>query len=138
MNRIARTGLFVACVAFAAGCVDTPRSAGGLQLGLADAPLRPPTRIDDGQPFEFPVGAWQDGVAGTTVLKLLISREGMVDSAMVLESSGHLSLDSAALSQASALHFEPAAQGGEPVQVWGRLPVIFPRADELESDADTP
>lgn len=138
MTGAARTRLFVACVAFTLGCVDTPRAAGGLQLGVADAPLRPPTRIDDGQPFEFPPGAWQDGLGGTTVLKLLISREGIVDSAMVLESSGHPSLDSAALSQASALLFEPAAQGGEPVQVWGRLPVIFPQADELESDADTP
>ena len=138
MKGAARTRLFVACVAFTVGCVDTPRAAGGLQLGVADAPLRPPTRLDDGQPFEFPTGAWQDGLGGTTVLKLLISREGIVDSAMVLESSGHPSLDSAALSQASALLFEPAAQGGDPVQVWGRLPVIFPRADELESDADTP
>ena len=27
---------------------------------------------------------------------------------------------------ARRLRYEPAAQGGEPVQVWGRLPVIFP------------
>ena len=138
MTLIARAGLAVACMALGVGCVDTPRAAGGLQLGVDDGPLRPPTRLDAGKPFEFPAGAWQDGVGGTTVVKLLISREGIVDSAMVLESSGHPSLDSAALSQASALEFEPAAQGGEPVQVWGRLPVIFPLADEMESDADTP
>lgn len=138
MTRIARAGLAVACMALGAGCVDTPRAAGGLQLGVDDGPLRAPTRLNPDQPFEFPAGAWQEGVGGTTVLKLLISREGIVDSAMVLQSSGHPSLDSAALSQASALEFDPAAQGGEPVQVWGRLPVIFPLADEMESDADTP
>lgn len=132
-----RAGLAVVCLT-AAGCVDTPRAIGGLKLGVDDAPLRAPMRIDSGTPFKFPEGAWQEGLEGTTVLKLLISRQGTVDSAMVLKSSGHWSLDSAALAQASVLRFEPAAQGGDPVQVWGRLPVIFPRADEMESDADTP
>jgi TonB family protein len=138
MIRTGRAGLVVALLAAAAGCVDTPRTVGGLRLGVDDAPLRAPTRIDSGAPFKFPEGAWQEGLEGTTVLKLLISRQGIVDSVMVLESSGHPSLDSAALAQASVLRFEPAAQGGDPVQVWGRLPVIFPRADEMESDADTP
>ncbi len=139
MIRLGKAGLVVAWLAaVTGGCVDTPRAVGGLKLGLADAPLRAPTRIDSDQPFKFPEGAWQEGLAGTTVLKLLISRQGTVDSAMVLKSSGHPSLDSAALAQASVLRFEPAAQGGDPVQVWGRLPVIFPRADEIESDAGTP
>jgi len=138
MIKVVRTGLVYALVALTAGCVDTPRTAGGLQLGLADAPLRAPTRIDSGPPFQFPAGAWQEGLEGTTVLKLLISQQGTVDSTMVLESSGHPSLDSAAIAQASVLRFEPAEQGGEPVQVWGRLPVIFPPADELDSDERTP
>ena len=138
MIKVVRTGLVYALVALTTGCVDTPRTAGGLQLGLADAPLRAPTRIDSGPPFQFPAGAWQEGLEGTTVLKLLISQQGTVDSTMVLESSGHPSLDSAAIAQASVLRFEPAEQGGEPVQVWGRLPVIFPPADELDSDERTP
>ena len=138
MIRVGRAGLVVAWLAAAAGCVDTPRAVGGLRFGMDDALLRAPTRIDTGPPFKFPQGAWQEGLEGTTVLKLLISRQGTVDSAMVLESSGHPSLDSAALAQASVLRFKPAAQGGDPVQVWGRLPVIFPQDDEMESDADTP
>lgn len=138
MIRAVRAGFVVAWLAVTAGCVDTPRAVGGLQLGVDDAPLRAPIRIDSGHRFQFPEGAWQEGLEGTTVLKLLISREGTVDSTIVLESSGHPSLDSAAMSQASALQFEPAAQGGTPVQVWGRLPVIFPPSDEMESDADTP
>lgn len=138
MTVTSRSGMAVVLVATLVGCADTSRAVGGLQLGVEDAPLRPPTRIEDGQPFQFPPQAWQEGVGGTTVLKLLISRQGTVDSAMVLESSGHPSLDSAALAQASELRFEPAAQGGDPVQVWGRLPVIFPRSDETEPDADSP
>ncbi len=138
MIRMWQVGVVIASLAAAPGCVDTPRAAGGLKLGVNDAPLRAPTRIDSGIPFKFPPGAWQEGLEGTTVLKLLISRQGIVDSALVVTSSGHASLDSAALAQASVLRFEPAAQGGDPVQVWGRLPVIFPRSDEMESDADTP
>lgn len=138
MIQAVRTGLVVALAAATAGCVDTPRTAGGLQLGVNDAPLRAPMRIDSGPPFQFPAGAWQKGLQGTTILRLLISQQGIVDSVLVLESSGHPSLDSAALAQALVLRFEPAAQGGDPVRVWGRLPVVFPRRDETESDADTP
>lgn len=119
-----------AMAVLSAGCADTSRAVGGLQLGVSDAPLRPPLRLGENHPFEFPEDAWAEGVEGTTVLKLLISRSGTVDSAFVWETSGHPSLDSAALAQAAELEFEPASQGGEPVQVWGRLPVIFPRSDE--------
>ncbi|MDH3297354.1 MAG: energy transducer TonB [Gemmatimonadota bacterium] len=138
MIRVVRMNLMAGFVACLTGCADTSRAVGGLQLGVQDAPLRPPSRIDDGQPFQFPTQAWQEGVGGTAVLKLLISRQGTVDSVMVVESSGHASLDSAALAQASGLRFVPATQGGDPVQVWGRLPVIFPRSDGTEPDADSP
>jgi TonB family protein len=118
--------LTLAClVVTATACADTPRTAGGLQLGVDDAPLRPPVRIDDGTTFEYPPDAWDDGIDGTTVLRLLISRRGTVDSALVVESSGNAALDSAALANARRLRYKPAAQGGNPVQVWGRLPVVF-------------
>lgn len=117
------------------GCADTPRTVGGLQLGVSDAPLRPPVRIEQGRMFEYPPDAWKDGVGGTTLLRLLISRRGTVDSVLVVESSGHPSLDSAALANARRLRYKPAAQGGSPVEVWGRLPVVFPVP---EQEADTP
>lgn len=130
---LAALGLVLALAG--AGCADTPRAVGGLQLGVDDAPLRPPVRIDEGRAFEYPPDAWKEGTGGTTVLRLLISRRGTVDSVLVIESSGHPSLDSAALSNARRLRYRPAAQGGTPVEVWGRLPVVFP-VPELE--ADTP
>lgn len=130
-------GLVAVClVGAAAGCADTPRSAGGLQLGVHDAPLRPPVRIDDGATFDYPPGAWEEGIGGTTVLRLLISRRGTVDSALVVESSGDAGLDSAALSNARRLHYKPAAQGGNPVQVWGRLPVVFPAPEQEAQSSD--
>jgi protein TonB len=118
----------------AAACADTPRTVGGLQLGVEDAPLRAPVRIDDGTKFDYPPDAWEAGVGGTTVLRLLISRKGTVDSALVVESSGNAALDSAALANAHRLRYKPAAQGGNPVQVWGRLPVVFP-PPELEAES---
>ena len=117
-----------------AGCADTPRAAGGLQLGMDEAPLRPPTRLETGVTFEYPPEAWADGAGGTTVLRLRISRRGTVDSAMVVQSSGHPALDSAALANARELRYTPAAQGGTPVEVWGRLPVIFPIPGEGGSE----
>ncbi|HSM09413.1 MAG TPA: energy transducer TonB [Gemmatimonadota bacterium] len=141
MNGACRTAslptlAFVLVFALAgAGCADTPRAVGGLQLGVDDAPLRPPVRIDEGRAFEYPPDAWEEGVGGTTVLRLLISRRGTVDSVVVIGSSGHPSLDSAALANARRLRYRPAAQGGTPVQVWGRLPVVFPIP---EQEADTP
>jgi protein TonB len=131
-----RAPVFVLGLALAAaGCADTPRAVGGLQLGVDDAPLRPPVRVDESTAFEYPPDAWKEGVGGTTVLRLLISRRGTVDSVVVVESSGHPSLDSAALSNARRLRYKPAAQGGTPVEVWGRLPVVFPVP---EQEADTP
>lgn len=139
MNGASRTAplsaLVFVCALAGAGCADTPRAVGGLQLGVDDAPLRPPVRIDEERAFEYPPHAWEDGVGGTTVLRLLISRRGTVDSVVVIESSGHPSLDSAALANARRLRYTPAAQGGTPVEVWGRLPVVFPVP---EQEADTP
>jgi len=133
--RVAPLPALVCVIALAgAGCADTPRAVGGLQLGVDDAPLRPPVRIDEGRAFEYPPDAWEDGVGGTAVLRLLISRRGTVDSVLLIGSSGHSSLDSAALASARRLRYRPAAQGGTPVEVWGRLPVVFP-VPEQEEDA---
>jgi TonB family protein len=112
------------------GCADTVSpAAGGLRIGVQNAPLRLPVRTDSLQPFEYPKTPWSYGASGTTVLKILISIQGTVDSAFVLESSGHPALDSAAVANAKRLEWEPARRGGEPIPIWGRLPVIYPRPD---------
>ena len=113
------------------GCADTVNpAAGGLRIGVQNAPLKPPVRIDSLHPFEYPPSAWSFGASGTTVLKILISETGSVDSAFVLQSSGDPALDSAAIVNARRLVWEPAEQGGRPIPIWGRLPVIYPRPEE--------
>ena len=114
-----------------AGCADTVNpTAGNLRLGVQSEPLRPPVRADTLHPFEYPRSAWTRGASGTTVLKILISPEGTVDSAFVLESSGDPDLDSAAVANARYLEWEPALHGGKPIPIWGRLPVVYPRPEE--------
>lgn len=138
MNGTTLSGALVAttCVVLV-GCADTVNpNRSGLRLGLADGPLRPPAAVE-GDVFEFPRSAWEDGISGTTVLKIMIDADGTVDSALVLESSGHESLDSAAVANSSKLLYRPAEQGGEPVPIWGRLPVIYPPPGEADSDDRT-
>ena len=117
------------------GCADTVNpAAGGLRIGVQNAPLKPPVRIDSLHPFEYPPSAWSFGASGTTVLKILISETGSVDSAFVLQSSGDGALDSAAIVNSRRLRWEPAEQGGRPIPIWGRLPVIYPRPEERRDD----
>ena len=100
MNGFTSSGALVAttCVVLV-GCADTVNpNRSGLRLGLEDGPLRPPAAVK-GDVFEFPRSAWEDGISGTTVLKIMIDADGTVDSAIVLESSGNDRLDSAAPSE---------------------------------------
>jgi protein TonB len=131
--RIRGGSLLAACTCVA-GCVDTVNPGrAGLRLGLEEGPLRPPAATESGV-FEFPRSAWEKGIGGTTVLKILIAADGTVDSAIVLESSGYRPLDSAAVANAGKLRYRPAEQGGEAVPIWGRLPVIYPLPEEGEVD----
>jgi TonB family protein len=131
-----RVGAAVAAiVATLAGCADTVNpTAGGLKIGVQNAPLKPPVRIDSLQPFEYPPTAFSYGASGTTVLKILISETGSVDSAFVLQSSGDPALDSAAVVNSRRLEWEPAKRGGRPIPIWGRLPVIYPRPEDRTNE----
>ena len=76
-------------------------------------------------PVEYPMEMWNQDVEGTTVVRVLVNEAGDVDSAVVAESSGYSLLDSAAIRGARVMEFEPALRGGEPLQVWARVPVHF-------------
>lgn len=115
----------------AAGCSDSIRPVmGGLKLGMQNGAFQPPILAVRELPFEYPPEAWKRRVGGQTVLRMLISRSGEVDSVLVIKSSGNLSLDSAAVAGSRRLRYRPARQGGEPIEVWARLPVIYPLPEE--------
>ncbi len=86
-------------------------------------------------PVEYPLEMWNQGVEGTTVVRVRVNEAGGVDSAMIAESSGHAPLDSAAIRGARIMEFEPAVRGGEPLEVWARIPVHFAKDPGMPVEA---
>lgn len=88
--------------------------------------------------FQYPEELWDAGVEGKTVLRILITEQGSVDSARVETPSGYAAFDSAALAGTGALRFDPAKRDGTPVRKWVLLPVEFditPPADSAKPAA---
>ncbi|TVR55826.1 MAG: energy transducer TonB [Gemmatimonadales bacterium] len=97
------------------------------------ADLEQPTPLYGEAPIDYPIGLWDEGVEGTTLLRLRVSETGEVDSVEVVETSGHLGLDSAAVAGARDLRFQPGRRNGKRVRMWASLPVHFstrPRSSE--------
>lgn len=88
--------------------------------------------------FQYPEELWDAGVEGKTVLRILITEQGTVDSARVETPSGYAAFDSAALAGTGALRFDPAKRDGTPIRKWVLLPVEFditPPADSAQPAA---
>lgn len=106
-----------------------------------DPGIDKPTPLFTESPVEYPLELWDQDIEGNTLVRVLVNEEGVVDSVMVVESSGHPALDSAAVRGALAMEFEPATKEGEPVRVWAQVPVYFSkdvqpaRANRPESPA---
>lgn len=116
-----------ALAALQAGCSETMRPVlGGLAVGDQGSAFHMPTLLNEQLPFEYPRDAWASRIGGETVLRIRISTAGAVDSVAVQKTSGHRSLDSAAVVGARELRYEPARQGERPVPVWATLPVRYP------------
>lgn len=97
--------------------------------------LQEPVPLFEEVPIEYPLPLWDEGVEGTTVLRVRVTETGVVDSTMVLESSGHEAFDSAAVHGGRRLRFEPAVRDGERVVVWAHVPVRFSLSGDDEADA---
>lgn len=95
-----------------------------------DASIERPIPLFTESPVEYPLELWDQNVEGSTLVRVLVNETGGVDSAMVMESSGHSELDSAALQGALSMEFDPATREGEPLRVWARVPVRFSKDAE--------
>lgn len=73
----------------------------------------------------YPPALRDAGIGGTVELALHIDEEGRVLEARVASSSGHRSLDAAALDLSDALRFSPALNRDRRVAVWVAFPVVF-------------
>ncbi|GAC1650665.1 MAG: hypothetical protein NVS4B3_09810 [Gemmatimonadaceae bacterium] len=128
----------------AAGCVgkdDTQKLTEAFQRGVS-RPDEVPVMINKDLPFRYPAALYAKKVQGNVALRLFIDRNGRVhpESTSVYESSGHPSLDSAAVRGSEALRFVPAKTRGEPRPVSILFPVYFrhPQGAPFPSDTIPP
>ena len=102
----------------------------------ADQQIERPTPLYGEMSIDYPLGLWDSDVEGETLLRVRVTDMGWVDSAVVLESSGHEAFDSAAIEGALELRFQPARKNGKRIEVWAEVPVNFskrPRSDSVLS-----
>ena len=90
-----------------------------------DADIEQPTALFDEVPIEYPLHMWDQDVEGQTLLRVRVTDLGAVDSVEVLETSGFVSLDSAAIAGAVNLRFTPARREGQSIAVWAEVPIHF-------------
>jgi protein TonB len=73
----------------------------------------------------YPVMAKQRGHEGQILLQVLVNTEGAVSELKIKQSSGHSSLDTAALAAVKNWLFTPATEGGRAVSMWVDVPIEF-------------
>jgi len=76
-------------------------------------------------PPRYPAAARRRGQQGTVVLSVHVDEQGRVSNLWLFESSGHSSLDTAALQAVKDWLFEPGMQDGKKVAMWVTVPVRF-------------
>lgn len=65
------------------------------------------------------------GIGGASLVMLYIDEAGKVQASRIKTSTGHLSLDEAALKVAETMQFAPAENHGKIVPVWVAIPIVF-------------
>lgn len=101
-----------------------------------DGDIEQPAPLFSEVPIEYPIHLWDQDAEGETLLRVRVTDVGQVDSVEVLESSGHLAFDSAAVEGARDLRFSPAKRDGKRIEVWATVPVHFskrPRPDTMSA-----
>ncbi len=73
----------------------------------------------------YPASARRNGESGTVLLKVLVTREGLAARVELESSSGYNALDQSALETVKRWRFTPAQRGGNPVEIWVRMPIAF-------------
>jgi protein TonB len=74
---------------------------------------------------EYPPILRDAGIGGTVSVQFFINEEGEVQRTLVAQTSGHASLDEAALRVANVFQFSPALNLDKVVPVWIAIPITF-------------
>lgn len=92
------------------------------QTGLAD---KTPVVFTSSPPPQYPTAAVQERLQGTVLLRLSIDVDGHVEKVAVVQSSGHQSLDEAAIEAVQKWVGQPAKRYGRAVASEEVLPIRF-------------
>ena len=82
-------------------------------------------RYQENPPPKYPGTARRRGYQGTTILEVLVNKNGRVGDLKVFKSSGHPILDRTALASVKNWSFEPGMRGDEKVEMWVKVPIRF-------------
>ena len=74
---------------------------------------------------KYPERARREGWEGTTLLRVLVDRQGKSKVIQISQSSGFALLDGAAVKAVKKWRFYPAKNGNRPVESWVRVPILF-------------
>jgi protein TonB len=75
--------------------------------------------------LSYPVEAFNLGIEGTTVIRLMVDTEGNITESTILESSGSPILDHSALKMVNSSVYEPGTIDGDPALFELHVPVQF-------------
>ncbi|MDY2637646.1 MAG: energy transducer TonB [Phascolarctobacterium sp.] len=97
----------------------------GAGSGKYAAPAVPPRLIRNPYPM-YPDAERKAGIQGTTVLNLLVGKDGKIEEITILSSSGNANLDQAAISACFKWRFTGARnKAGQPVRCYMSVPLTF-------------
>lgn len=85
-------------------------------------------------PPRYPEEAIKHRHQGTAVVLVLVGTDGEPLKTRIDTSSGHESLDQAAVDAVMQWHFNPGTRDGEPYKGWARVPIDFRLNDQDASD----
>lgn len=116
--------------AASASSTSAGSSSGAITAGAPlPAPTLRPVRTDPRWPLtqpDYPASAIRLEQEGTVVLAIRVTREGRIAEVRVAQSSGHASLDRAAVEEARRnWRLLPARRGDAAIEEWGSFRVVF-------------
>ena len=96
-----------------------------------DQKIESPSPLSASVAIDYPLDLWDQGIEGSSMLKVRVTDVGDVDSVIIMESSGYAAFDSSAVRGARTLRFSPARRGDKRIEVWAHVPVHFSKKPRL-------
>lgn len=102
-----------------------PQPAAPAPTAVAVTPPRSDAAYLNNPRPAYPMAARRRGDQGTVLIRVWVTLEGVAASVGLEKTSGHPSLDEAALTAVKSWRFVPARQAGQPVEAPYVVPIVF-------------